>query len=195
MCTPKQDACIHELISELGWNEFIFWCWQKAYYNVDGTSDLSADQAMLLIKDLRRILVDQNRNKAAAEDGKKMITQKQAMYLKTLWLDVDYSRGDNGDKHLSAFLEKRFHVRKVNDLTCKQAIACIYMIKRLVAQDQKRSGKTTVLEKKSKCRYCGNPIMWVQLTDGRRVPFDFDENNKATDFHECQVYKGHAAGR
>lgn len=192
-CTSKQLEIIYTLFRELGWNDFIYGCWLKSYYQVNRAEDLAASQAVILIKSLQNIQADQKRNR---EGGVTMISTRQSTYLKSLWLDVDYSAGDSGDKHLSAFLDKRFKVKKVCDLTCKQAIACIYMIKRLISQSQVRKGKTTILNKKSHCRYCGKLILWVQLADGRRMPFDFDGNDKATDFHECdKINKGYAASR
>lgn len=195
VCTSKQKGRIHALFGELGWNEFVYRNWLKAYYEAESTSELTTVQASALIKDLQGVLGNQKRNREAEATGReKMITDKQATYLKTLWLEVDYSEGDSGDKHLSVFLEKRFRVKKAGDLTCRQAIACIAMVKAMICQAEKRAGKTTVLGKKSRCRYCGGLVMWVQLEDGRRMPFDFDENDKATRFHEC-TKQGYAADR
>lgn len=190
--TPVQNYAIYFLFAELGWNEVVQKCWLKAKFNVDRTEDLTTDQAVVLINSLWK---EQDAIKRNREGGSQMISAKQITYLKSLWLDVDYSAGDCGNKHLSAFLDKRFKVKKVEELTCKQAIACIYMIKQLLSQSLAREGKTTVLNKKSHCRYCGRLVMWVELADGRRMPFDFDDNNKATDFHECNKDKGHAACR
>lgn len=194
-CTQKQNVRIHALFCDLGWNEFVYRSWLDAYYGVRSSSELTEEQAAGLIKELGVILANQRKNKREEnEQGERMITERQATYLKTLWLDVDYSRGDCGDKHLSVFLEKRFRVKKVGELTCRQAIACIAMVKSMICQAEKRAGKTTVLNRKSRCRYCGEEIMWVELSDGRRMPFDFDSKDKATDFHECDAYKRHAAG-
>ncbi|MDR1756070.1 MAG: DUF1018 domain-containing protein [Culturomica sp.] len=183
-CTQKQNGRIHALFSDLGWNEFVYGSWLKAYYHVECPGDLTGGEASRLIRELSEILKNQRRNQEAG-DGERMITSKQETYLKTLWLGVDYSKGDSGDKHLSQFLLKRFRVRKAGDLTCRQAIACIAMIKSMIAQAEKRAGRTTVLDKKSRCRYCDALIMWVQLQDGRRMAFDFDDQNQATNFHEC----------
>ncbi len=192
-CTQKQSVRIHALFGDLGWNEFVYRSWLDAYYGVKSSSDLTEEQAAGLIKELRIILNNQRRVSQADGNGERMITEKQAIYLKTLWLDVDYSSGDSGDKHLSVFLERRFRVKKVSDLTCRQAIACIAMVKSMICQSEKRLGKTTVLKRRSRCRYCGQEIMWVELSDGRRMPFDF-VNDKATDFHECDAYKRYAVG-
>lgn len=187
-CTENQSRYVRRLVSELGWTDFVYRNWLDAYYKVGDCRELNKEKASSLIMDLEGIL-----NNQRTPTGEKMITKKQANYLKLLWLDVDYSKGDSGDKHLSAFLEKQFGVKSVYDLSCKDAISCIRMVKALIEQAKVRAGETTVLSRKGVCKYCHQPIMWVQLEDGRRVPFDFDSNDKATDFHECTAYKRYAA--
>ncbi|MBA4020718.1 MAG: hypothetical protein C0483_26470 [Pirellula sp.] len=36
----------------------------------------------------------------------------------------------------------------------------------------------------STCRYCGQPVVWSQMPDGTRLPFDSDGGSK----HECSVF-------
>ena len=189
--TKRQGNFINKLVHDLGWTDFVYKNWLDAYYHVSDAQSLDKEKASNLIKDLEGILENQRTN----SDGEKAITKKQANYLKLLWLDVDYSAGNSGNKHLSVFLEKQYGVKTVYDLTRKQAISCISTVQELIKQAKKREGKTTVLDRKGICKYCHQPIMWVQLEDGRRVPFDFDNNDKATDFHECESYKRYAAGR
>lgn len=187
--TAKQRKCLCVLIRKLGWTDYIIENWFKGYYGTESPDNLDIEQASNAIQDLSGMLENQ-----MPPGHPRKATNKQVCLIKYLWLDVDYSRGENGDKHLSAFLEKRFGVKTVYDLTCKQATVVIGMINRMIRQAKERESKTTVLKKKGKCKYCGQKIMWVQIEDGRRMPFDFDNNDKATDFHECIAIKGHAAG-
>lgn len=187
--TEKQSNCIHTLLKQLGWTDYIYRSWLAAYYKVNSSSELEVDKASALIADLKMLLEQQE-----ADRKPKPASFKQVAKIKYMWLDVDYSKGECGDKHLSVFLEKRFHVKKTEELTCKQADTCIRTIKAMQEQAKKREGQTTILHRRTVCKYCGLPIMWVQLADGRRMPFDFDSNDKATDFHGC-TDKGYGTGR
>lgn len=177
--TKAQQNKIHTLIGRLGWTDFVYRNWLDAYYKVTTSTSLDKDRASTLISDLAGILQNQKETKKANK-----ITKKQSGMILWLWQDVDYSKGECGNKHLVSFLEKRFSVSSLYDLTKFQANLCIRAIQAIQEQAKKREGKTTVL-RRSKCKYCGKQILWVQLEDKRRVPFDFDSNNKATDFHEC----------
>lgn len=178
--TPKQVKYLHGLYRAVGWDEDMYRFILNGDYGVESTKDLSVSQANNLIRLLKLIIANENMELA---------TYKQCTLIRHLWLEIDYSNGENGDEHLNAFLLKRFKKSKVEDLTKNEAIKLIKMINAMAKQAKSRAGKTTVLKRTTICQYCAQEIMWVQLKSGQREPFDFETKDGeliATDFHNCK---------
>ncbi len=179
MATKPQIGYLHGLYSAMGWDEEQY-RFVLSDYGVSSTKDLSSSQAHHLIQFLSAIVEGEQSVKA---------THKQCAYIRGLWAEIDYSKGENGEVHLNAFLLKRFGKNSVEELTRHEAIKMVKMVKKMTKQAKARAGKTTVLKKTNWCKYCGSEIMWVQLKSGERVPFDFVIANgqlTATKFHNCK---------
>lgn len=178
--TPSQVKYLHSLYRAVGWDEDMYRYVLDNDYGVESTKDLNISEANTLIRLLRAVATGENNELA---------TPKQCTLIRSLWLEIDYSEGQNGDEHLNAFLLKRFKKSKVEDFTKKEAIKLIKIINAMIKQAKSRAGKTTVLKRTAICQYCAQEIMWVQLKSGKREPFDFVRNDskmEATDFHNCK---------
>jgi len=178
--TPKQVKYLHGLYRAVGWDEDMYKFVLYNDYGVESTKDLSISDANTLIRVLKAVVTG---------ESNALASYRQCALIRHLWLEIDYSNGENGDEHLNAFLLKRFKKSKVEDLTKTEAIKLIKMINAMAKQAKERFGKTTVLKRTTICQYCAQEIMWVQLKSGQREPFDFETKDGeliATDFHNCK---------
>lgn len=189
MITPGQTQYLHGLYRALGWDEDTYRSMLNYNFGVNSTSDLKKYQAITWISVLQ----------ATVKAIDNTATEKQVWMARQLWLEIDYSEGKEGDKHLNAFIKKYYHKNRLEELTKQECIKFVKQVKTMIGQAKERAGKTTVLRRRSKCVKCGAWIMWVELKDGRRVAFDCkaspnpseggeEEGNAkyvATNFHEC----------
>ena len=180
--TTAQKQYLHGLKRLAFWDDDQYYFVLKNNYGVDTSSDLTISQAHELIAILKGI-VDGGDVWAA--------TPKQITLIRANWLPIDYSKGEHGDLHLNALIQKKFGKQDVEHLTKKEAIKLINIIAAMTKQAKDREGKTTVLNRQFTCDLCGEPIMWVQLKSGERVAFNIDkplgkEKPKATSFHNCK---------
>jgi hypothetical protein len=182
--TPSQKQYIHGLYRACGWDDEQYRWMLMNDYGVESSSELTISQAHELIGLLQMVVKGENMDKA---------TMKQITLIRCEWKEVDYSNGENGDVHLNAFIQKKFKKRAVENLSRLEAIKLINMIKFLKKQAKEREGKTVVINKLAACVYCGSPIMWVQLKDGKRVAFNCikkpGRDYEAVSFHECKNRK------
>ena len=174
--THNQVKFLHGLYRQLGWDEEMYRSMLAHNYGVNSTVDLTKGQAFKWIATLTNII----------NQFDDRITDKQVYLIRQLWKVIDYSEGREGDVHLNAFILNRFKKISVTVLTKQEGIKLIKQIGQMTKQAEERKGKTTVLKKKTHCKYCNALIMWVELSDRRREAFDCDEDGKATDFHKCK---------
>lgn len=186
--TEKQASYIKFLLKELDWDADLVAAWLN-HHKADEISGLSKREAIKGISDLLYYLELLH---SGAWDGMATGSQVSTIYAK--WRAIDVDKGTIN--HLSEFLTKRWKVATPEELTCQQADKCIKAIAGMKAQNDRRAGKTTVLKRKTCCKYCGQKVMWVELKDGRRMAFDFNNRNEATGFHECKnrTIPGYGAG-
>lgn len=179
--TAKQISYLHGLYRGLGWDKDQYQFVLSNDYGVDSTKDLSISQAHELISLLANVV------KAEEVDH---VTPKQLTLIRAKWLPIDYSKGENGDEHLNAFVQKKFKKATVDRLSKTEAIKLLKMIASMTKQAKAREGKTTVLKRLASCVHCHTTIMWVQLKSGERVAFDvakpLGSDYEATDFHKCK---------
>lgn len=166
--TNEQKKQIHRLTSTLGFSDQAYRYYLESRYAVRSCLDLTHEQAEEVIYELKA--------EVAEQEKEKMITDKQVGYIKFLWLSVDYDQGNCGDKHLSSFLERKYKVRRPEELTKRQALGCISAIKRMQANLEKKVGSTSVSAIITADGKGGT--MWVQLPNGQRYacPIKIDEN-------------------
>lgn len=174
--SPAQVKYLHGLYRAVGWDKEYKYI-LKNDFGVNSTKDLTLTQAHELIGLLKILVQGEQEQKA---------TYKQITYIRSQWLPIDFSKGEQGDCHLNAFILKRFKKEKVDFLTKQEAIKLINMIKIMTKQATERKGKTTVMKRRTRCVNCGSWIMWVELKNGRREAFDCDEDRKPTNFHNCK---------
>lgn len=153
--TNGQKKIIHTLIGALGWSDKSYRDFLRRFCGVRSCVGLSYEQAENVIKELQEFQTECS----------PMITDKQIGYIKFLWLSVDYDQGNAGDKHLSRFLEKRYGVQRVEDLTKRQALGCISAIKRMQVNKRDRIGTLSVSAVVSPE---GRGTAWVQMPTGER---------------------------
>jgi hypothetical protein len=179
--TQKQVGFLHQLFEKLNWDETMYREILQYNYGVNSTTRLTKAEAVSFISKLMKI-IDQLDDK---------ITPKQEYMIHAEWMKIDYSKGEKGDEHLNAFLVRRFKKNTLKELTRLEATKLIKQIAAMSKQAAIRAKAEglVVLKKKFYCLFCGAEIMWVELKDKRRIAFDFDENFKATDFHECDGSK------
>ena len=179
--TAKQVTYLHGLYRALGWDREQYQFVLMNDYGVESTKDLSISQAFELIKLLKNI---------TKADEIERITPKQLTLIRANWLVIDYSKGEKGDDHLNAFVQKRFKKASIDRLSRQEATKAIKMIAQMTKQAEERKGKTTVLKKLASCIYCHTTIMWVQLQNEERVCFDVVKkpggDYEATNFHNCK---------
>jgi hypothetical protein len=174
--TLPQVKYLHGLYRQLNWDEEMYRSMLHHNYGVKSTSDLTKGQAFNFIINLQKIVKQ-------LDDR---VSDKQVYLIRQLWKVIDYSDGKEGDVHLNVFLKKYYHKSTLPALTKQEGIKLIKQIGQMTKQAEARKGKTTVLKKRTHCTFCGELIMWVELSDRRREAFNCDQDGKATDFHKCK---------
>ena len=163
MITNRQKAEIHKLISELGWSRADYVKWLEHRFGVNTCVSLQIATAAQAIKELEEIL-EANRAEFRA-------TEKQIRYIKYLWIGVDYAACTEGDKLLNNFLNRRYKVNAIEDLSRKQASGVISAIKRMQANKEKNKGKVSIGRAEIDPA-TGKARAWATLEDGSRVPVE-----------------------
>ncbi|MEG0518293.1 MAG: phage protein GemA/Gp16 family protein [Bacteroidales bacterium] len=113
MITNAQVKQIHAIVHRLGLSDDLYRGFLRSNYGVTTSKLLTmieADGAIALLGN-----VD---NEITADY---MISIKQMRYIKSLWIDIDISACEEGDKHLKSFLQNRFNVERLEQLTKRQA--------------------------------------------------------------------------
>lgn len=178
--TKSQVQFLHHLYRALNWDQDTYRAVLDEQYGVTSTNDLTIAQANELIHLLKSVVNGYDYER---------ITPKQVALIRSQWLHIDYSNGEKGDLHLNAFIQKRFRKGNLEALSKTEATKLIKMIGAMTKQAAARAGKTTVINRHSRCEYCGGSIMWVELKNRERVPFDVTIKHGeyvATDFHNCK---------
>lgn len=165
MITNSQKKRIHALISELGWSRAEYVKWLEHRFGVNTCISLQIATAGQAIKELEEIL-EANRAEFRA-------TEKQINYIKYLWIGVDYAACTEGDKLLNTFLQRRYQVDNVEELTRSQASGAISAIKRMQANKAKNRGKVTI-GRASIDSATGKTRAWATLEDGNRIPINLN---------------------
>ena len=117
MITCKQIKQLHTLAGKVLPSDDIYRDWLFCNFEVKSCKLLTMSEAEIAISLLENI---NNEVQAAG-----MISPKQIRYIKSLWIDIDISQCENGDKHLKGFLRNKFGVERLEDLTRRQASGCI----------------------------------------------------------------------
>lgn len=167
MITNNQKGRIHALIAELGWSRTEYITWLKSRFGVDSCVLLQIATATQAIDELEDIL-EANRAEFRA-------TEKQISYIKYLWIGVDYAACTEGDKLLNTFLQRRYRVDTVEELTRSQASGVISAIKRMQANKEKSKGKVAI-GRSSIDPATGKARAWITLEDGSRILVDLNSN-------------------
>lgn len=116
----KQLQRIHVLVKQLGWSDDIYRSALDGFCGVDSAKKLTQKQAAEFIAHLTELLSPHR------------ASTRQVWKIRTLWAMIDYSKMQEGDKHLTEFLNSRFKVVKPEWLTPIQAWNCIQVIERMV---------------------------------------------------------------
>ena len=125
MITKKQIKEIHTLKGILRWDNDTYRYFLEGF-GAESCTELSERKASEVIR-LMHSLVEE------AESDRKA-TPKQVSYIRYLWLGVDFSAGEEGDRLLSNFLKKKYKASKPEELTRPQAQGAIAAIKRMKAR-------------------------------------------------------------
>lgn len=174
----KQLAYIHILAKQLSWDRDFLHEMLEEVCGVDSLKLLSLEQTQQFIKYLKACIGD---------TGK--LTDKQAWKIKDVWKVLDYSQMQEGDIHLKSFLQKRFRVNDLYELSKQQAWSCINALEKMKVQKQKRQGEVSLMKKLKPCVYCGTPIQWIEGTKGKRTPYEVGEAKTLTKLHICPNLK------
>lgn len=157
MITERQVRQLRTLASKVLLTEDIYRDWLWCNFQVKSCKLLTISEAETAISLL------QNINNETQADY--MITPKQIRYIKSLWIDIDISQCEAGDKHLRGFLRNRFRVDRLEDLTRKQAHGVIAAVLRM----KQRQASCSVAVKED--------TISIQTKDNNYV-FNINQNNK-----------------
>lgn len=166
MITNSQKGRIHKLTAELGWSRETYVRWLEGRFGVKSSLELESDTAREAIRELTEMV------EALREESK--ATTAQISYIKYLWIGVDYAACNQGDKLLNSFLQRKYGVEHVEELTRGQASGAIAAIKRMQFNLQKRKGGISV-GRLMVDPVTGNGCAWVTLEDGSRALMQFND--------------------
>lgn len=157
MITKQQVVQLRTLASKVLLNTDIYRDWLRSNFEVESCKLLTMSEADTAIQLL------QNLDNETRADY--MITPKQIRYIKSLWIDIDISQCEAGDKHLRGFLRNRFGADRLEDLTRKQAHGAIAAVLRM----KQRQAACSVAVKED--------TISIQTKDNNYV-FNINQNNK-----------------
>lgn len=165
--TNRQKGFIHALIAELGWARQEYVKWLQHRFRVDSCTSLEVNTANRAIDELTE-LVEANRAEFRA-------TEAQIRFIKYLWLGVDYAACTEGDKLLNIFLQRKYNIKNVEELSRKQASGAISAIKRMQVNLQRKRGEVSV-GRASIDTDTGKASAWVTMEDGSRMLLELSSN-------------------
>lgn len=127
--TEKQIRLVRILFKKLGWSEddradFLRIFCKLTDCKHETLETLSIVQWSKMIQDLNALWNEQQNRSQTATPG-------QVKYILEHWKQIDYDVMAYGNKHLHAFLERKFGVTSVYDLTKRQASGAIVAIRNM----------------------------------------------------------------
>lgn len=129
MITKKQIKEIHILKSILRWDDETYRYFLEGF-GAESCTELSQQKASEVIRLMHSL--------AEEVESDRKATPKQASFIRYLWLEVDFSGGEEGDRLLSNFLKKRYKVSRPEELSRAQAQGAIAAIKRMKARPARK---------------------------------------------------------
>lgn len=127
--TDKQIRLVRILFKKLGWNEDDRTDFLRVFCKLTDCKPatletLSIAQGSKMIQDLTALWNE-------LHNRPQMATPGQVKYILEHWKCIDHDAMACGDKHLHAFLERKFGVTSVYDLTKRQASGAIAAIRNM----------------------------------------------------------------
>jgi Protein of unknown function (DUF1018) len=143
MATPTQIKKIHVLKSDLKLDDGEYRSMLESYVSPEGipiwsSKDLSYDQASSLIRSMELVI-----DRTPMLKARVYASPKQLRFIIALWRHITRAADEDGvNKTLHSFLNKRFHIRRLDKISKKQMAKVIKSLRIMTSRSRSQNTRS-----------------------------------------------------